>query len=142
MLEFWITFLLFVGFLFIYFGVALVLEGDSLGFASLIFGGMMWYGVFALSQDYYPPNDLEIPKTCRQAPIQTSQEGVNFIEVDSEFINLNDKFGRSFENGQIIWIQETLPVKFVSFYSYERSTEGSFEILLQKPEIEENRNEN
>ena len=103
----------------------------------MVFGGILWYGVFALSQDYFPPNDLEIPKTCRQAPIQTSMEGVNFIEVDSEFINLNDKFGRSFENGQIIWIQETKPVKFVSFYGYERSTKGSFEILLQKPEIEE-----
>ena len=100
MLEFWIAFLLFVGFLFVYFGVALVLEGDTIGFASLVFGRILWYGVFALSQDYFPPNDLEIPKTCRQAPIQTSIEGVNFIEVDSEFINLNDKFGRSFENGQ------------------------------------------
>ena len=136
MLEFWITFLLFVGFLFIYFGVALVLEGDSLGFASLIFGGMMWYGVFVLSRDYYPLKDLEIPKTFHQAPIQTTIEGINFIEVDSKFINLNEKFGRSFENGQIIWIQETLPVKFTSFYGYDRSTEGSFEILLQKPATE------
>ena len=76
MLEFWITFLLFVGFLFVYFGVALVLEGDFLGFASAVLGGMMWYGVFALSHDYYPPTDLKVVKTCRQVPIQTSQSGV------------------------------------------------------------------
>ena len=114
MLEFWITFLLFAGLLFVFYGVSSVLEGDSLGFVSLVFGGMLWYGVFALSQDYFPPDDLEIPKTCRQAPIQTSQAGINFIEVDSEFINLNDKFGRSFENGQIIWILETLSLIHIS----------------------------
>ena len=142
MLESLMVIFTLVGLVLIVFGLASLEKGETGGWVVLVLGIMLGYLVFALSQDYYPPKDLEIPKTCRQAPIQTSQEGVNFIEVDSEFINLNDKFGRSFENGQIIWIQETLPVKFVSFYSYERSTEGSFEILLQKPEIEENRNEN
>ena len=136
MLEFWIALSVLFGVLFVIFGlISLETEGTLGGIFSL-FGGIILCGGFSLSHDFYPPDDLEIPKTYRQAPIQTSIEGINFIEVDLEFINLNDKFGRSFENGQIIWIQETLPVKFTSFYGYERSTERSFEILLQKPEIE------
>ena len=143
MLDFLILFLGLFGLVSIISGFASLEKGETMGGALILLGGMFGYGAFALVCDYYPPEDLEIPKTCRQAPIQTSQAGVNFIEVDSEFINLNEKFGRSFENGQIIWIQETLPVKFLSFYGYERSTKGSFEILLQKPatEIENNEGE-
>ena len=137
MLEFWITLLLFSGLLFVFYGFVSLEKGETMGGAALLLGGMLWYVVFALSQDYYPPDDLKMPKICRQVPLQLSQSGVNFIEVDSEFINLNDKFGRSFKNGEIIYIQETLPVNFTSFHGYERSTKGSFEILLQKPEIEE-----
>lgn len=136
MLESLMVIFTLVGLVLVVFGLASLEKGETIGGALLLLGVMLGYGVFVLSGDYYPPKDLKIPKTCRQVPIQTSQAGVNFIEVDSEFINLNDKFGRSFENGQIIWIQETLPVKFTSFYGYERSTEGSFEILLQKPATE------
>lgn len=139
MLEFWISLLAVFGVIFIFSGLLALESRDPLGIVLLMLGVILGYGAFALSWDCYPPDDLKIPKTCRQAPIQTSLAGINFIEVDSEFINLNDKFGRSFENGQIIYIQETLPVKFTSFYGYKRSTKGSFEILLQKPETEENK---
>jgi len=98
MLEFWITFLLFIGLLLVYSALAFLLEGESLCLVLLVLGGILWYYAFALSTDYFPPDDLEIPRTCRQVLIQTSQSGVNFIELDSKFINLNDKFGRSFEN--------------------------------------------
>ena len=141
MLEFWILLLGFFGITFVFSGILCLQSGNTLGGILLICGMLLGYVGSALSHDYYPPKDLEIPKTCRQAQIQTSQEGINFIEVDSEFINLNDKFGRSFENGQIIYIQEKLPVTFTSFYGYKRSTTGSYEILLQKPEIENNKGE-
>jgi len=116
MLEFWISLLAVFGAIFVFSGLLALQSRDPLGVVLLIFGIILGCGASFLSRDYCLPDDLEIPKTCRQAPIQTSQAGVNFIEVDSEFINLNDKFGRSFENGQIIWIQETKPVNFVSFY--------------------------
>lgn len=142
MLESLMVILTLVGLFLVVLGFTSIETGKgSVGGILFLLGGILLWGVFALSRDYYPPEDLEIPKTCRQVPIQTSQAGINFIEVDSEFINLNYKFGRSFENCQIIWIQETLPVKFTSFYGYERTTEGSFEILLQKPATEIRNNE-
>ena len=67
MLESLMVIFTLVGLVLIVFGLASLEKGETGGWVVLVLGIMLGYLVFALSQDYYPPKDLKIPKTCRQA---------------------------------------------------------------------------
>lgn len=87
-----------------------------------------------ISNENYTPTGKE-PVRYEELVVQTSAANVDFIENEG-FINLNKKFGRDFEEGEVIYNKIILPVKYTSPLRYKRTWVGSSEIVLEKPEVE------